>query len=219
MHPSSFEIIRLFARHYVQKEARILEVGSWNAKNQQNVKVLFPHCTEYVGMDISEGPGVDVVAALPYLWHEQFEQRFDVVLSVQVFEHNPFFWLTTLNMSLVLQRGGVMLIVAPSAGNVHRYPLDCWRFYPDAGLALAKYSFCELVESNVLGAEFPRSGAALWKDWFVVLRKETSNSEAEETMRRILLSHNHLTNVQRLSLTGNTPLIDSLREIESRGKA
>ena len=29
---------------------------------------------------------------------------------------------------------------APSNGNIHRYPVDCWRFYPDSGQALITWA-------------------------------------------------------------------------------
>lgn len=35
-------------------------------------------------------------------------------------------------MARILEPGGTMLVVAPSAGIVHRYPFDCWRYYPDS---------------------------------------------------------------------------------------
>ena len=32
-----------------------------------------------------------------------------------------------------------MYINSPSRGIYHRYPVDCWRFYPDSGLALSNW--------------------------------------------------------------------------------
>lgn len=34
----------------------------------------------------------------------------------------------------------------PSAGPVHRYPVDCHRFHPDAYHALAKWAGCHAIE-------------------------------------------------------------------------
>ena len=33
--------------------------------------------------------------------------------------------------SRVLVPGGLACIIAPGAQGVHRFPVDCWRFYPD----------------------------------------------------------------------------------------
>lgn len=45
-----------------------------------------------------------------------------------------------MEISRVLKDEGMACIIAPSGGVEHRYPLNCWRFYPDGFKALAKYS-------------------------------------------------------------------------------
>ncbi len=47
----------------------------------------------------------------------------------------------------VLRPDGLIFLIAPSAGPIHRYPVDCYRFYPDAFSALAKHAGGVLVES------------------------------------------------------------------------
>jgi SAM-dependent methyltransferase len=195
MHPSSASIIAGFVDIYLPQNARVLEVGSWSAPNQSKVRDLFLGVTDYVGLDIAAGPGVDLVATDSYFWIDQCEGLFDVVVSAQVFEHNPFFWLTILNMSLVLKPGGVMLIVAPSAGVVHRYPLDCWRFFPDAGVALAAYARCEVVDTGLLDKSFPMRGASLWRDWYCVLKKPNADPGSNDLMREILIKQRELTEI------------------------
>jgi SAM-dependent methyltransferase len=179
---------------------------------------LFPSVTEYVGLDIADGPGVDLVAKVPYLWHDQCGGQFDVVISAQVFEHNPLFWLTILNMSLILKPGGVMLIVAPSAGQVHRHPLDCWRFYPDAGAALAAYACCEIIDTGVLKEDFPVKGASNWKDWYCVLKKPDVDSGVNDLMRQILISHSQIAELHVKPVTTVGPLtlhLNSMRKAKT----
>jgi SAM-dependent methyltransferase len=60
----------------------------------------------------------------------------DVVLSSSCFEHSEFFWLLFLEILRVLRPEGLFYLNAPSNGPFHRYPVDCWRFYPDSGNAL-----------------------------------------------------------------------------------
>ncbi|MFP4076345.1 MAG: hypothetical protein ACLFTD_07650 [Halochromatium sp.] len=43
-------------------------------------------------------------------------------------------------MLRVVKRGGLIYLNAPSNGSYHGYPFDHWRFYPDAGRALASWS-------------------------------------------------------------------------------
>ena len=219
MHPSSAAIIDGFVHTYLPPNASVLEVGSWAASNQQKVRDSFPGASSYVGLDIVDGPGVDFVATNPYFWHTQFTSPFDVVISAQVFEHNPFFWLTVLNMSLVVKPGGFILIVAPSAGAVHRYPLDCWRFYPDAGAALAAYACCEIVDFGLLNKDFPWNGAGNWRDWYCVLKKPDVDSGANDLMRQILSSHQDFPgfNVAQSKLIG--PLTTHLNSMRSTDNA
>ena len=90
----------------------------------------------YVGLYMQAGRNVDNVAKNPVVYSEVEDESFDFIVSGQAFEHNPFFWVSFCEMARILKQGGVMLVIAPSAGRVHRHPFDCWRYYPDLWLAL-----------------------------------------------------------------------------------
>jgi SAM-dependent methyltransferase len=101
---------------------------------------------EYLGVDIEDGAGVDVVLTDPY--KSPFENNsIDIVVTGQMLEHCEFFWLTVSEIARILKPGGYLLAVAPSSGHVHRFPVDCWRFYPDAYAAMAKWSGLSVVDS------------------------------------------------------------------------
>ena len=91
-------------------------------------------------MDLSEGENVDLVLSDPYSWSEIRSSSVDVFVSGQAFEHIEFFWQTMLEIARALKPGGLCCIIAPSGGPEHKYPLDCWRFYPDGFRALARYA-------------------------------------------------------------------------------
>ena len=64
------------------------------------------------------------------------------------------FWVTFLETMRILKPGGLFYLNAPSNGGFHRCPVDCWRFWPDAGHALvtwAKYNNLDvaLLESYI----------------------------------------------------------------------
>jgi SAM-dependent methyltransferase len=101
----------------------------------------------YTGLDFENGYNVDLVPANPYIWAELKDEQFDFVISGQAFEHNPFMWVTFCEIARVLKQGGVAIVIAPSAGNVHRYPYDCWRYYPDSWATLCALTGLELTES------------------------------------------------------------------------
>jgi hypothetical protein len=71
----------------------VLEVGSLNING--TVRDFFHHTT-YVGVDVAEGPGVDVVALGQDLTYP--DNSFDVAISAECFEHNPAWELTFANM-------------------------------------------------------------------------------------------------------------------------
>ena len=101
----------------------------------------------YLGVDLGAGPDVDLVLPDPQVFPFA-DATFEAVISGQMLEHNPMFWLTFLEMSRVLRPGGLMVHIAPSRGREHRTPQDCWRFYRDGMHALAHWAGLDLVEAT-----------------------------------------------------------------------
>ena len=129
-----------------QKPQRRLVVDVGGANVNGGYRDVFPDARfRYVAVDLAEGEGVDIVLDDPYKL--PFEDgSVDVVISGQMLEHCEFFWQAHAEMMRVLAPDGVLFLIAPSAGPIHRYPVDCYRFYPDAYRALAKYSGCHLLD-------------------------------------------------------------------------
>jgi SAM-dependent methyltransferase len=129
-------------------ELRVLDIGAAdiNGNNFDAIhETLFyglnsTFLLRYFGLDIEAGYNVDVVRDpnAEKLWDQ--DEVFDVIISSNCFEHDDFFWETFLKIAAALKPGGFILLVAPSTQPMHRYPVDNWRFYPDSGLALAKYA-------------------------------------------------------------------------------
>ena len=127
-----------------------------------------------MGLDIEPGHNVDFVPRDPYEWSELATESFDVVVSNQTFEHIPHFWITAAEIARILRVGGLVCVIVPSAGNVHRFPLDCWRFYPDSWRAVCDYVGLELLETyrEEPNWRFIVPGAG-WKDAMMVASKPT----------------------------------------------
>ena len=68
-------------------------------------------------------------------------------------------------------QAGLACIIAPSRGKVHRYPLDCWRFYPDAAAALCAYVGMDLLESYVEPPTYRKVGGKEWGDFTSIARR------------------------------------------------
>ncbi len=101
MHKSSLLKAEFFLKHYGESLPesgglhRVLEIGSKSYESQDSYKPLFPEERfKYTGLDIEAGPNVDLVPAHNFLWNEIEDETFDLCISGQTFEHNPFFWVT-----------------------------------------------------------------------------------------------------------------------------
>ena len=86
------------------KGKKVLDVGSLD--NNGNNRFLFDNC-EYIGIDVGEGPNVDVVSA----GHEYDapDESFDVIICTEVFEHDIQYDKTIANIIRMLKTGGMFI--------------------------------------------------------------------------------------------------------------
>lgn len=185
MHVSSLEKMRDFTTRYLAEKTdqhlEILDLGS--ADIGGTYAQFFDHPKwNYRGVDLAEGPNIHVVLSNPYNWRELPTHCADVFVSGQTFEHIEFFWLTMLEIARVLKPGGLCCIVAPSRGPIHRYPVDCWRFYPDGFAALARYADLEILEilhDEEGGPTYPDKSEE-WGDLVLITRKKKDEAHAPQ---------------------------------------
>jgi SAM-dependent methyltransferase len=176
MHKSSYQKMQAFRRRYLaereREPLRILDVGSQDVNGSYRAIFDAPRWS-YCGLDMAPGPNVDVVLRAPYRWSALASDSFDVVVSGQALEHVEFFWITILEMQRVLRAEGLLCLIVPSAGYEHRYPVDCWRFYPDGLRALARWARLQVLEASTeWRPDGYGDGSEEWKDSLLVCRKE-----------------------------------------------
>lgn len=137
MHYSAYINAEKFYEKYCKdniENKKVLDVGSYDVNG--TMKPIFEK-GQYIGLDMEEGPNVDVVGVshnIPF-----GEDEFDIVISSSCFEHDDMFWISFQEMCRVLKPGGYMYIQAPSNGPYHGWPGDNWRFYIDSWKALEKW--------------------------------------------------------------------------------
>lgn len=161
-------------RYLAGREASVLHIYDLGSQDVNgSYRPLFSEpAWRYVGLDMASGKNVDVVLRTPYAWKEVASCSADVVISGQAFEHIEYFWITMLEIARVLKPGGICCILAPSSGPEHRYPQDCWRFYPDGMASLAHFAQMEAVEATTQWEDKGYAdGSDWWHDSMLVCRK------------------------------------------------
>lgn len=152
MHISAMKRMEWFVNNYIPEDRhiRVLDVGSYNVNGCY--KPLFKgfDC-EYVGVDIEKGPNVDIVLEDPYSWNSIENNSFDFVISGNAFEHIEYPWVTMGQIRNKLKDDGFACILAPFNLSEHKYPTDCYRYYPDGMIALAKWAGLKVVNCTTGG--------------------------------------------------------------------
>jgi SAM-dependent methyltransferase len=185
MHDTAFQIGSLAMNIYADlRTDAILEVGSQSVNGSLRDNAL--PTTRYTGVDIEEGEGVDIVVE-PNKPLPVEDDSFDLVIASSVFEHDPFFWSTFLEMCRATKQGGYIYINAPSNGLVHRYPQDNWRFYPDAGRALAQWAVSQGMAITLVESFIAKREKDIWNDFVAVFRK----GRITKTLPKVFL-HEHV---------------------------
>ena len=151
MHVSSILRMRWFVENYASKinksEVKVLDVGSYDVNG--SYKHLFKNEKfNYIGLDMEDGPNVDLVLKNPYDWDTIETDSFDIVISGQAFEHIEFFWKTMEEITRVVRKDGLLCVIAPNGFGEHRFPVDCYRFFTDGMLALARYVQVEPLHAH-----------------------------------------------------------------------
>lgn len=178
MHPTALrnadKFFKTYAPYKNQTNVQLADIGSQDVCG--SIREVCPKNIQYIGVDFVQGKGVDVVLDDPYKL--PFENgAFDFVVSSSCFEHSEMFWLLFLELLRITKDDGVIYINAPSNAAFHRYPVDCWRFYPDSGHALVKWGQrngyeCELLESYITN----QGSDGLVNDFVCIIAKNKINA-------------------------------------------
>jgi SAM-dependent methyltransferase len=177
MHPSAMKNCQEFYGAYHDKmidindEYQIIEIGSQNVNG--SLRGIFPPGLLYTGVDFVEGEGVDVLLEDPYVLPFA-DNTADMIVCSSVFEHSELFWVLFLEIMRVLKPHGLFYLNVPSNGDVHKWPVDCWRFYPDSGKALVTWAKRNGMNPALLESYTSAQGRDIWNDFVGVFAKDES---------------------------------------------
>lgn len=197
MHETAMFNGKFFFDTYVRAmgEVTIADIGAQDVNG--SLRDVAPENAKYIGVDFVQGKGVDVVLTDPY--RMPFEDNsLDVVVSSSCFEHSEMFWLLFMDLLRILKPNGLLYINVPSSGAFHRYPVDCWRFYPDSGRALITWARHNGVNAAMLESYItnkgPNDAMWYWNDCVSVFIKDAAH--VDKHPHRILHHFTRFTNGQ-----------------------
>lgn len=185
---------------------RVLEVGSYNVNGGVGgILKNWGKPAEYIGADIEEGPGVDIVCNAENLIDKFGENSFDFVISVEMMEHVRDWQKVILNLKGVCKSGGIIVITTRSKGfKFHAYPHDYWRFEKDDMEAI--FSDCEILTND-----------SDWQDPGVLLKVRKPENFIEKDLSDYSL-YNMLTDSKTLKINEEDFKHSNYRKITAKRK-
>jgi len=210
MHKSSLDKMQAFKDKYFHERHSehlvIFDLGSQSIGGSYRQIFESPNW-KYIGVDVEAAENVDIVINNPYEWEEIQSDSVDILISGQTLEHIEYFWLTMLEIARVLKPGGMCCLVAPSSGYEHRYPVDCWRFYPDGMRAASQFAKLEVVDAFTQWEDQDYAdGSNVWHDSVLIASKPIDSeafvieSQPLSERRLEILSDKGQTNLYRLQV-------------------
>jgi SAM-dependent methyltransferase len=176
MHDTAMEYGELFFRKYLGSgtKLKVVDIGAQDVNGSLRDFAKPNH--DYVGVDFVEGQGVDVIITDPYALPFA-DGSVDAAVCSSCFEHSEFFWLLFNEILRILRPSGVLYLNVPSNGAFHRYPVDCWRFYPDSGIALQNWARRSGYQTAMLESFTGVQKESMWNDFVAVFVKDEKHAK------------------------------------------
>ena len=176
MHSSALISGSALAETYGIKDGIVVDIGGRDVNG--SLKSAFEDM-KFICVDMEKDPSVDIVVQpsekLPFE-----DESVDLIVSTSCFEHDPCFWMTFKEMCRIVKPTGYIYVNAPSAGPYHMYPGDNWRFYSDAGQALAYWSGKQISDEKIFPVKVIETFTIVnneFNDFVCVWQRVDSDSE------------------------------------------
>ena len=196
-HANQFEFMGLVKQHLPTffDGGSVLEIGSLDVNG--SVRSFFT-ATRYTGVDVATGPGVDEVCQGQLVGHPS--GIFDVVISCECMEHNPFWVETVSNMFRMVKPSGLVIVSCATTGRAEHgttktsnsdSPLSIsigWEYYRNVSISAFKRAF---------NLDYWCDDYLLLPNWhncdlyFVGVKKPSVNAKAVKPLREALARRFH----------------------------
>jgi len=182
MHNTALISGKAFSETYGKQNGLVVDIGGRNVNG--SLRTFFEaNGMKFVCIDMEADPSVDILVQpgekLPFE-----DGSVDLIVSTSCFEHDPCFWLTFKEMARIIHPNGYIYINAPTSGPYHCYPGDNWRFYSDAGQALAYWSGKQIATEEIFPVKVVETFNVLGECWndFVCVWKRVDIAHIEKNI-------------------------------------
>ena len=144
-----------YLKHWMPSvDGPVLEVGSKDYGSTASFREFYAGA-EYVGVDMSEGKGVDVVVDLTESLGPLAESHFALGICCSVLEHVKKPWLFAANLTRLIRPGGRLYMSVPWVWRYHAYPDDYFRFSHRGVISLFdEFEWAHVFYSTTAPGEF-----------------------------------------------------------------
>ena len=194
-HYQQIEFCKLFKNEFFDSEKiSIFELGSYDVNG--SIRSIFDNTNKYTGLDLIDGPGVDVVYDGKNI---QINEKFDLCISCECFEHNPNYFENFLKMIDLAKDDGIVVFTCASVGrdehgteesNISSSPgsMKKWNYYKN----LKKSHFTKKVDLSKFFFKFLFFENFVSKDLYFVGIKSKRHEKNLSDFRKKVLSKNTL---------------------------
>jgi len=114
-HLQQLTFVKTISEHLTRdyRNVKILEIGSYDVNG--SIRKFFLN-SEYIGADLVDGPSVDIISDGHLLNHKN--NTYDITISCECFEHNPYWFETFKNMYRMTKSGGFLIFTCATKGRI-----------------------------------------------------------------------------------------------------
>ena len=141
-----------FKDYVVDSEIKTaLEIGSRARSGVNNRDTYLPEGIDFTGVDVLDGDCVDVVCDAHQLSKHVENDKYELVYSLNVFEHLLMPWKVALEINKVMKKGGIVMIFTHHAYPLHDLPWDYFRFSDNAWYSMFnKETGFEIIKTELI---------------------------------------------------------------------
>lgn len=116
-HPQQIRFVqKIQSALYSQGATSVLEIGSYDVNG--TIRTIFKDSNIYIGIDLIPGKGVDIVCSGADYGPQVDSDRYDLVISCECFEHNPYWADTLRNMISMASSDGLIVFSCATTGRL-----------------------------------------------------------------------------------------------------